>query len=242
MTRTIDNHLAAGRAAFRRHAWDEAYEALRTADQQSPLGPEDLERLAEAARWSRHFRETLDARERAFAGFSATSDRRGAARMALQLAWEHYQRGDDAVATGWFGRATTLLEGDTECSEYGLQLMLSGFALLMGGNLQAGRDLLERARALGRRVGDRDVESLAGIYLGHALVTLGETAAGLALVDEATAAAMSGELGVQAAGSIYCSTIFLCRNRGDWRRASEWTDVSLRWCERESVSGFPGLC
>jgi class 3 adenylate cyclase len=238
---TLDNH-AAGREAFARHEWAHAYDLLRTADADGQLGPEDLEQLAEAARWSRHYPEMLDIFERAEVSFERAGDRRGAARAAMQLAWEYYTRGDDAVMSGWFGRATTLLEGDTECAENALLLMLSGWAMLTGGNLEGGRQLLEQARDLSRRVDNPDVESLARMYLGHALVTQGETKAGLALVDEASAAAMSGHLGVQAAGNIYCSTIFLCRNIGDWRRAGEWTDASLRWCERESVSGFPGLC
>ena len=137
---------------------------------------------------------------------------------------ENFTRNDDAVATGWYGQAATLLEDDTESAEYGLLLIVSGYTVLMGGNIDAGRELLEQARDVGRRVGDQDVEGLASIYLGHALVTSGDQAAGLAMVDEATAAAMSGRLGIQAAGTIYCSTIFLCRNIGDWRRAGEWTD------------------
>jgi class 3 adenylate cyclase len=239
---TVVDTLTAGREAFDRHEWENAYELLHAADSDEPLPPEDLERLAESARWSRHYPEMLDIFERAEVSFERAGDRRGAARAAMQLAWEHYTRGDDAVMSGWFGRATTLLEGDTESAENALYLMLSGWAMLTGGNLEAGRDLLEQARDLSRRVGNPDVESLARMYLGHALVTQGDTKAGLALVDEASAAAMSGHLGVQAAGNIYCSTIFLCRNIGDWRRAGEWTDASLRWCERESVSGFPGLC
>jgi class 3 adenylate cyclase len=242
VTATTDDRLTAARAAFDRHAWDEAYDALRAADTDSPLTPEDLERLAEAARWSRHFPDVLDAFERALAAYAAAGDKRGAARAALQLAWETYQRGDDAVATGWFGRATTFLEDDTDCGEYGTLLLLSGFTMFMGGNIDAARQLLAQAADVGRRTGDRDVEGLARMYQGHVLVNAGDETAGLALVDEATAAAMSGELGVQAAGSIYCSTIFLCRNRGDWRRAGEWTEASLRWCQRESVSGYPGLC
>jgi class 3 adenylate cyclase len=241
MSDTLDK-LTAGREAHTRHEWEQAYELLRAVDADAPLGPEDLERLADTARWSRHYSEMLDAFERAEAAFARAGDRRGAARAALQLAWEHYNRNNDAVATGWYGQATRLLKGDTESSEYGLLLTISGWTVLAAGNVEAGRDLLEQARDVGRRIGDTDVESLASIYLGHALVTGGDVKAGLTLVDEATAAAMSGQLGVQAAGSIYCSTIFLCRNVGDWRRAGEWTDASLRWCERESVSGFPGLC
>jgi class 3 adenylate cyclase len=234
--------LAAGREAFARHEWEPAYELLSASDAESPLGPEDLEMLANAARWARHHTVTLDAFERAEGSFAAMGDNRGAARAALELAWEQYLRNNDAVASGWHGRAALLLENDTECAEYALFLMLSGYALVMGGNLEAGRDLLEQARDTARRVGDPDTENLARLFVGHAFVTLGDTKTGLAMVDEATAAAMSGQLGVQAAGSIYCSTIVLCRNIGDWRRASEWTDASLRWCRRESVGRFPGLC
>jgi class 3 adenylate cyclase len=238
---TVDT-LTAGRDAYARHEWERAYDLLRAADADNDLGPEDLEQLAEAARWSRHYPDVLDTFERAQVGFARAGDRRGAARVALRLAWENFTRNDDAVATGWYGQAATLLENDTESAEYGLLLIVSGYTVLMGGNIDAGRELLEHARDVGRRVGDQDVEGLASIYLGHALVTSGDQAAGLAMVDEATAAAMSGRLGIQAAGTIYCSTIFLCRNIGDWRRAGEWTDASTRWCQRESVSEFPGLC
>src|SRR5262249_51631765 len=152
---TLDT-LTAGREAFARHAWQQAYEQLRAGDADSSLGPEDLERLAEAARWSRHYAEMLDTFERAEAAFARAGDRRGAARAAIQLAWEHYLRNDEAVAGGWNGRAANLLENDTECGEFALLLMLSGFALVMAGNLEAGRELLGQARDTGRRVGNAD--------------------------------------------------------------------------------------
>ena len=63
-----------------------------------------------------------------------------------------------------------------------------------------------------------------------------------ALIDEAMATALGGELELWTTGQIFCSTIFACRNRGDWGRAGEWSVASLRWCERQSLSGFPGLC
>ena len=82
----------------------------------------------------------LDAFERAQAAYAGAGDRRGAARAALQLAWEHFQRGNDAVVAGWFGRATTLLDGDTECGEYALLLCLLGVATFGEGRFEeAGR-------------------------------------------------------------------------------------------------------
>jgi len=32
------------------------------------------------------------------------------------------------------------------------------------------------------------------------------------------------------------------RDLTDYRRASEWTEATERWCEQQSVSGFPGVC
>jgi len=55
-------------------------------------------------------------------------------------------------------------------------------------------------------------------------------------------AAISGELDPLTTGKIYCSTISICRSLADWRRAIEWTDAAERWCHRQNVSGFPGIC
>lgn len=234
--------LEAARAKFGDHEWSEAYELLTAADRSSPLDADDLERLAHAARWSRHYAEMFDAFERAEAAYDSVGDHRGAARIALQLAREHYERGRDAVASGWFGRAATRLGDDTECGEFAMLQLQSGVVTFLAGDFENARRLLTNAAEIARRVGHRDAEGLAGIYLGHVLVNLGDHVQGLAMVDEATAAAMGGALSVHAAGTIYCSTIYLCRNRGDWRRAQEWTDASMRWSERESMAVFPGLC
>ena len=47
--KSTDAALAAGRLAYERHAWGEAYESLKAADAAGDLGAEDLERLAIAA-------------------------------------------------------------------------------------------------------------------------------------------------------------------------------------------------
>ena len=45
-----------------------------------------------------------------------------------------------------------------------------------------------------------------------------------------------------AAGSIYCITLGICRSVADYRRAAEWTEAVARWCDREAITGFPGVC
>ena len=104
--------------------------------------------------------------------------------------------------------------------------------------------LVESSRALeiGRRFGDRNLEALALSQKGAALVADGHVAEGLALVDEATVSAVSGELDPGIAGGVCCTTIEACTALGEWNRAAEWTAAQDRWCRREGISGYPGMC
>jgi class 3 adenylate cyclase len=243
MSGVVQDPLLGGREAFTAQDWERAYGLFSAADALEPLAPADLERMSEAACWTRRYDDMLDLLERAEAGYERTQDRRGAARTALAITRELYQRNRDAVMGGWLARAATLLEGEPECHESGLLLWLQVRGLLfMRSDVPAA---LARARELGhlaRRLGDADLEALALIEQGHALIIQGRMREGSALLDEATALAMTGASELYTAGTVYCSTIFACRNIGDWQRASEWTTESLRWCDRHSVSGFPGLC
>ncbi len=62
--------LERARHALEAHAWQQAYEGFVALDEQG-LSSEDLERLAQAAWWSAHPNESIEAFERAFASFSA---------------------------------------------------------------------------------------------------------------------------------------------------------------------------
>jgi hypothetical protein len=54
-----------GREAMRRHAWDEAYEALSRADREGMLTAEGLKLLGSAAYWTGRPDETVEELERA---------------------------------------------------------------------------------------------------------------------------------------------------------------------------------
>src|SRR5207247_5529156 len=89
MTEALKNDtVAVGRAAFKRHAWREAYEALGAADSDEPLHPVDLERLADAAWWLGRLDDVIGALERAYTGYQAAGRRRDAARVAVRLSAE----------------------------------------------------------------------------------------------------------------------------------------------------------
>jgi hypothetical protein len=103
------------------------------------------------------------------------------------------------------------------------------FLLALLRSRQHGVHLSQEIVELGRELGGRDAEALGRLVLGHAHLIGGEVKEGTALIDEAMAAALGGELELWTTGQIFCSTIFACRNRGDWGRAGEWSVASLRW-------------
>jgi ATP/maltotriose-dependent transcriptional regulator MalT len=86
------------------------------------------------------------------------------------------------------------------------------------------------------------MEAMAVQGLAHLSVTVGQVADVLPLVDQAAALAMRPGVAPVFAGYVYCAVISICRALGDWGRATEWTKVSARYCERESIVGYTGLC
>ena len=238
MTGVVDD----ARKAAGRHSWREAYETYSGADE-SDLTPEDLEQFADAAWWTGRINEAIGLRERSYAGFSTARDKLGAARLALALSWDHMNRGAFAVSRGWFANAERLLDGQPEAAEHGVLALSRGItALLAEGNIGDALPELERAHDIAARAGDRDTQVLALVGKGRAFVQNGDVEQGLAILDEASTSAVSGELRPFATGLVYCVTISACQNVGDYRRAAEWTEAASRWCEQADMNGFPGAC
>jgi class 3 adenylate cyclase len=241
MSQVLDN-IEAARSAAGRLAWRASYDAFSNAEP-SELTPEDYETYGDAAWWTGKLEEAIRLRERAYAGYSAAGDKLAAARMALTMAWDQEGRGAYAVSQGWFGTAKRLLEGEPESVEHGRVTLTEALGALMAeGDLQKALGLFEDAFAIGQRVGDRDLQILSLSGQARTLVTSGEVERGLALHDEASAAAVCGELKPFTTGLVYCLTISSCQDVGDFRRAAEWTEAANRWCDEADVSGFPGTC
>jgi class 3 adenylate cyclase len=234
--------LEAGRSAMERHAWTEAFALLKQADAAKTLDASGLEMLADAAWWVAQPDDSLEARERAYAAFVAAGDKRRAARAALRLSQEHTNRLAFAIAQAWFARAEKLLESDEDSAAYGHYLFVRALAGFGPSDVDAAVAVGRRIAQLGERFGDRDLQAFGAMAQGFALLANGDVKEGFAQFDVATLAAATGELDVWPTGWIYCSTITACLQLADYRRASEWTEATTRWCERQSVTGFPGIC
>ena len=241
MSQTVDS-LTAARGAASRQAWREAFEAYAGLDRAS-LGADDLERYGEAAWWSGKPQEAIRLREEAYAAYAREGSNVAAARVALTLSWDETNRGAFSVGHGWFSTAERQIEGEDESAVHGrIALTRAVTAMFAEGNYPLAIENLDRAYELAGRFGDRDTQMLALVAKGRALVKGGEIDRGLELIDEATAAAVSGELQPYSTTLVYCMTITSCQDVGDLRRAAEWTEAANRWCDRLDVTGFPGAC
>lgn len=243
MIRDADDTLQAGREASRQHAWSEAFDRLSAADSSSPLPPEDLERLAQAAWWTGRLAPSISARERAYALYVETGKPCQAALAANEIARNYFQKGDAQVGAAWLNRGERLLQGQPECLELGYLIRTRGVLAFEGlRDFDTALIHVRRAHDIGTRFRDRDLMAITLHDQGRVLVAKGQVAEGMALMDEATVAAVAGEVGYDATAIIYCNTITACTELADYPRAREWTEAAKRWCERQAVSGFPGMC
>lgn len=239
----MSNTLVAAREALERHQWDEAREAFLAADDEGPLTPADLQHLADAAWWSGHPDEAVQALERAYGGHVEAGDDDSAVIAAFWLTYFAIRRGSMAVASGWMSKAESHVEGKSESAAGAwIHFLRMVVALFMRGQLDEAVAHSDEALSLARKYGVPEIEALSQSFKGYALLTKGDLKEGMALIDQASAAVVSGELDPHAACGVYCNTIACCANVADYRRAGEWTAEAERWMRRHSLGGYPGEC
>jgi class 3 adenylate cyclase len=239
---TTGDVVKAARDALGRHAWKEAYDPLKEADRAGSLNGEGLALLGAAAYWTAHPDETVEALERAYGAYLEEGNRREAAMMAFRVAEQYGMRMVMSQAQGWAMKALRLGEEDPSWPVHGWLLWVRGLLAWFEGDFESAIGFYDQSLAFASRSGDRNLHAMSLHDKGHALCLLGRVAEGMVLLDEAMVAVVGGELDPEPAGYVYCGMIGVCSKLGDFRRSAEWTEATLRWCERQSVPAFPGVC
>jgi DNA-binding CsgD family transcriptional regulator len=236
--------LEAGRDAYARGSWAEAYAALHAAAAAAPLGPADLESLGWAAGLTGHTDESEDVGARTYHAAMGTGDVARAARAAFWLGFGLLDRGEHARGSGWLARADRLLaDRPGEFVEEGYLLLPRALQSLEAGDATEADGLYDRAEAIAARFGDQDLATLSLTGRGQSDIALGELDRGLSRLDEAMVAVTAGEVAPIVAGIVYCSVIEACHRSFDMRRAQEWTAAFDRWLEAHpDLVPFRGRC
>ena len=226
----------------RREVWPETYRRLSNRDP-SDLTPDELEVLADSAWLVCRLQESLDARQRAYAGYQVAQDDRSAVRTAWRLFWDNLYNGDKVVALGWLRRAHRHLVGVPESAEHGfVALAESELALNRGAGDQAHAHAVH-AIEIGERHGTPSLVAFGLTLRGRALIAQGRLEDGCAALDEAMTLLLSGQLDVFFTGAVFCTVIAECSDIADMERAAEWTEAARAWCvSLPVVTPFHGIC
>ena len=236
--------LERGRESFERKAWAESYWLLLAAERHAALEPEDLERLAMAAYLMGRDDESERAMARAHQIFLDGGEYEAAARAAFWVGFVLVGRGAMAPASGWFARAERVLdERQLECVVRGYLLIPAAIQRIMQGDPAAAHAAFTQAFSIASRFGDRSLLALACHGRGRALIRLGSTTEGVALLDEAMVSVIAGDVLPVLAGDVYCSVLEGCQEIFDLRRAYEWTTSLSRWCASQpDLVRYRGEC
>lgn len=240
---TDGDPLDAGRAALSAGAWMQARTSFEHALDAEPT-PESFEGLSWAAWWLDDVEGCLDGRERAYRLYREQGDLCGAARMALYLGDDHLEfRGERAVANGWFQRAARILEDLEPCPEQGWLAAFRAHDAVEANEFADARRLAAQARELGLRFGVVCLEMFSLGLEGLAMVGEGAVPDGMALLDEAAAAALGGEYEELAPASwTCCGLISACERVRDYDRAAQWCAKVEEFSGRMNIRFVNGVC
>lgn len=240
VTTTLDR----ARDSFRRRAWAAARTGFEGADLESPLGCDDLGKLARAAYLDGNNRACVDAWARAHRVALDAGDGELAARCAFWSAFVFMNAGDMAQAGAWLGRAEKLVEAlGAESVAAGLVLLPQAVQWLHSGEFGQAEPRFADAARVGDRTGDADLQTLAALGQGQALVGTGRITDGLRRLDEAMLAVTADEVNPVVAGLVYCAVIETCHEVFDIERAQEWTGALVQWCDSQTgLVPYRGQC
>jgi DNA-binding NarL/FixJ family response regulator len=231
------------RQAYRQRCWDEAYAHFTALREQVDLDADDLAMLADAAWWLGRTNECLALFEEAYRLHLHGAQMPRAARLALDIGFLCFLRGDHTVGSGWLSRARRLLVDEPQGPVHGMLASLEIDEAVAAGDYERALARAREVRALGERFADADTTALGLVGEGIALIKAGQVREGTAVLDEAMLPVLAGQVSPGWTGNIYCQIMQVCHELADLRRAREWTDATERWCAGfPSAVMFAGVC
>ena len=182
-----------------------------------------LEGLSDALFWLEEIGASIERRTRACVLHQDAGETCHAARAALWLAMSYFSAlGNIPAGKGWLQRAERLLANAAPCAERGWVVQLRG---KMTPDAETAVAHAREALDIARQHGDLDLEVWALSEHGRSLVSLGDVDAGMALLDEAVAAATAGGRNLIVVGDACCNMLSACDRAADFARAVQWCEV-----------------
>jgi tetratricopeptide (TPR) repeat protein len=231
-----------GRSVAARGDWQQAYDLFMAADADGPLGLTDLPVLGEVAYAAGHLDMTIETWERAHAAYIRAGDPVGAAGAAVRVAMHLlFDTALMAPVRGWLARAERLLEGHGETPASAWYAVVRAYERMLTGDLSEARRWARQAIDVGSTC-DPAATAIGRVADARLRILDGDIQEGLALLDQAGVATVSGDLDLLSTGIVYCELVCALQGLAQYEVAEEWTEVMERWCETNAIGSLRGRC
>ncbi len=239
---TSNSPIDMARQAAERGEWQQAYDLLVGLDVVAPLGGEMLALLADVAYNAGQIDVTIDAWERAHAESLRAGDLLAAAGAAAQVALHLlFDTALMAPIRGWTQRAERLLEGHEDTPIHAWLAVVHTYERLLSGDFGTSHEWANRAIELGTRFAPA-AAAIGRVAEARCLILDGQVQQGLELLNEAGAAAVSGELDPLSIGIVFCEVICGLQALAQYDLAEQWSDAMERWHPGKPVGSVHGRC
>lgn len=171
-----------------------------------------------------------------------------ALRSAFLLALIFGTTGRASLFNGWFARARRLLDelpaGEDRSAGRGYVAALEMHRGLDAGEFEHVGALAAEVATIGRYRHEPDLTALGLVSQGRHAIYAGDVPHGLALLDEAMAGVLAGEVADLVAGLVFCAAIEGCQEIGAIDRMCQWTTGLTTWCDDQQpgITAFAGEC
>jgi tetratricopeptide (TPR) repeat protein len=119
--------------------------------------------------------------------------------------------------------------------------VVRNYERLLSGDIPQARLWARRAIETGTRCAPA-AAAIGRVAEARSLILEGDVAQGLALLNEAAVATVSGELDPLSTGIVYCELVCALQALAQYDLAEEWTDAMDRWRQGQPVGSVHGRC
>jgi LuxR family maltose regulon positive regulatory protein len=231
LTRELINK---GRQSLSIGEWEKARDTLVEALKEEE-SPEAYEELGWACWWLNDASGVFENRTKAYNLYLEKDDKLGATRNACWIGVDYIEfKGEFAVASGWFKRAETLLEGLPDSSELSMfKILKARWAFQVDKNSEFAFKLLDESLQISKSLKNVNGEMLAEALKGFILVVEGNISQGMPLLDDATLLALTSEQSdVKFTTITCCYLIDACERIRDYERATQWCKNVKELCKQ----------
>jgi tetratricopeptide (TPR) repeat protein len=230
------------RSVAARGGWQQAFDLLMAADADGLLTPIDLPLLGEVAYAAGHLDVAIEAWERAHAACMQAGDQIGAAGAAVRVAMHLlFDTALMAPVRGWLARAERLLDGRRDTPAHAWCAVVRAYERMLTGDLPDARRWARQAVDVGTQC-DPAAAAIGRVAEARLLILDGDVQHGLALLDQAGVAAVSGDLDPLSTGIVYCELVCALQGLAQYDVAEQWTEAMERWCETNAIGSLRGRC